>query len=110
MHIMCHSECTLHPVYASTMSSVTPYVPAGVPDGYYLKGPGLVAPCPQGEYKIGSGALAACTKCRQGVTTPGEASPSPDFCNGRCGFQEWDVDTSCELYICALHIQDGTTM
>ena len=52
-----------------------------VPEGYYLKGPGQVAPCPKGEYKVGFEALPSCTKCAAGVTTPGEASISAAACN-----------------------------
>lgn len=55
---------------------------AGIPAGFYLKGPGMVAPCPKGEYKVGQGAAAACTKCAKGVTTATEASGSIDACNG----------------------------
>ena len=52
-----------------------------VPEGYYLKGPGQVAPCPKGEWKSGFEALPSCTKCAAGVTTPGEASTSAAACN-----------------------------
>ena len=51
-----------------------------VPEGYYLKGPGQVAPCPKGEYKSGFEALPSCTKCVAGVTTTGEASTSSAAC------------------------------
>jgi hypothetical protein len=45
-----------------------------VPPGYYLKGPGQVAPCPKGEFKSGYGAVASCSKCATGVSTKDEAS------------------------------------
>jgi len=51
-----------------------------VPEGYYLKGPGQVAPCPKGEYKAGFEALPSCTKCAAGVSTKTEASTSEAAC------------------------------
>jgi hypothetical protein len=51
-----------------------------VPKGYYLKGPGQVAPCPKGEYKDTTGAAASCTKCVAGVTTEAEASIAETAC------------------------------
>ena len=35
---------------------------AVVPAGYYLKAPGMVAPCPMGEWKAGAGLPGNCTK------------------------------------------------
>ena len=52
-----------------------------VPAGYYLKGPGQVAPCPKGEYKKDTGAAASCSKCAAGVTTLKEASTDETACN-----------------------------
>lgn len=54
--------------------------PAVVPPGYYLKGPGQVAPCPQGEWKSGIGADGNCTRCAMGVTTEGPAATSELNC------------------------------
>jgi hypothetical protein len=54
--------------------------PAVVPAGYYLKGPGQIAPCPKGEWKSGTGTNGNCTKCAFGVTTSAEASISIDNC------------------------------
>ena len=51
-----------------------------MPKGYYLKGPGQVAPCPKGEYKDTTGAAASCTKCAAGVTTEAEASIAETAC------------------------------
>lgn len=51
-----------------------------MPAGYYLKGPGQIAPCPKGEYKAGIGTNGNCTKCAFGVTTIAEASISVDNC------------------------------
>lgn len=51
-----------------------------VPEGFYLKGPGQVAPCPKGEYKVGFTTVASCSKCAAGVTTASQASTSPDNC------------------------------
>lgn len=51
-----------------------------VPEGYYLKGPGQVAPCPKGEYKSGFAEAAACTKCAAGATTEAVASTYKDNC------------------------------
>jgi len=53
-----------------------------IPPGYYLKGPGQVAPCPQGEFKSGTGSDANCGKCAIGVTTLTAASTSVKFCAG----------------------------
>ncbi len=55
-------------------------LPAVVPPGYYLKGPGQVAPCPKGEYKSGYGAVASCNKCAVGVSTKAEASTAVTDC------------------------------
>lgn len=51
-----------------------------VPPGYYLKMPGVVAPCPMGEWKDGTGPAGNCTKCPFGVTTPTEGSTSAAAC------------------------------
>jgi hypothetical protein len=51
-----------------------------VPPGYYLKGPGQVAPCPKGEYKSGYDGLASCSKCAEGVSTLAEASTTQAAC------------------------------
>jgi hypothetical protein len=51
-----------------------------VPAGYYLKGPGQVAPCPKGEYRQFSDSVASCSKCANGVTTLNEASTSDAAC------------------------------
>lgn len=51
-----------------------------VPAGYYLKGPGEVAPCPMGEYQAGNDPVAQCTKCAAGVTTAAENSTSRAEC------------------------------
>jgi hypothetical protein len=51
-----------------------------VPEGYYLKAPGQVAPCPKGEYKSGFAEAAACAKCASGATTQGVASTHKDNC------------------------------
>lgn len=51
-----------------------------MPEGYYLKGPGQVAPCPKGEFKAGFDALPSCTKCAAGVSTLNEASISEAAC------------------------------
>lgn len=53
---------------------------AVVPEGYYLKGPGQVAPCPMGEYKSGFGAASSCVKCATGVTTNSVGSSSEAAC------------------------------
>ena len=66
--------CLLSP--PSLLSLLT----ADVPPGYYLKGPGQVAPCPKGEYKSGYDAVAACSKCAEGVTTLAEASTNQAAC------------------------------
>lgn len=51
-----------------------------MPAGFYLKGPGQVAPCPKGEWKAGTGAGASCTKCAVGVSTKSEASTAETDC------------------------------
>lgn len=51
-----------------------------VPEGYYLKGPGQVAPCPKGEYKSGFAPAPSCDKCANGVSTVSEASISVKNC------------------------------
>jgi hypothetical protein len=51
-----------------------------VPEGYFLKGPGQVAPCPKGEYKSGFLAAPSCDKCAAGVSTLKEASTSEADC------------------------------
>jgi hypothetical protein len=51
-----------------------------VPEGYYLKAPGQVAPCPKGEYKSGFTEAASCTKCAAGSTTRAVASIHKDNC------------------------------
>jgi len=51
-----------------------------VPEGFYLKGPGQVAPCPKGEFKSGVGPTASCTKCAYGVTTRAVGSTSEANC------------------------------
>jgi hypothetical protein len=48
--------------------------------GYYLKGPGQVAPCPKGGAESGYDAVAACSKCAEGVTTLAEASTNQAAC------------------------------
>lgn len=53
---------------------------AVVPPGYFLKGPGQVAPCPQGEWKAGIGTDGNCTRCAMGVTTEGPAATSESNC------------------------------
>lgn len=55
---------------------------AEVPEGYYLQGPGQVAPCPRGEYSNGPyvAGSSTCTKCAVGVTTPDVASTSEANC------------------------------
>lgn len=53
---------------------------AVVPAGYYLKGPGQVAPCPKGEYKADLNPNGNCSKCAFGVTTSAEGSISVDNC------------------------------
>jgi hypothetical protein len=61
----------------------------GVPAGYFLQGPGQVAPCPVGEYSTvggaaaaAAGAIGACQRCPTGVTTLAEASASIAACTG----------------------------
>jgi hypothetical protein len=56
---------------------------AVVPPGYYLKSPGVAAPCPQGEWKSGTDSTGSCTKCPVGVTTPDVASTSNASCSGK---------------------------
>jgi hypothetical protein len=51
-----------------------------VPEGYFLKAPGQVAPCPKGEYKSGFAEAPSCDKCAAGVTTQGVASSHKDNC------------------------------
>lgn len=62
------------------MTGATSPTQCVIPAGYYLKGPGQVAPCPKGEWKSGVGLSANCTKCAFGVTTLAEASTSIDNC------------------------------
>lgn len=87
---ICHHYLTAAPLQSESTSSSSELQAAdrhvvqraGIPAGFYLKGPGMVAPCPKGEYKVGQGAAAACTKCAKGVTTAAEASGTIDACNG----------------------------
>lgn len=53
---------------------------AVVPEGFYVKGPGQVAPCPFGEYKQGFAAAPSCTKCAKGVSTTNVGSTSEAAC------------------------------
>jgi len=53
-----------------------------VSEGYFLKGPGQVAPCPKGEYKSGFSAASTCDKCPTGTTTLQQASKSAADCKG----------------------------
>jgi hypothetical protein len=53
---------------------------AVVGPGYYLKGPGQVAPCPRGEWKAGIGSDGNCTRCALGVTTLDIAASSELNC------------------------------
>lgn len=55
-------------------------LPAVVPEGYFLRGPGQVAACPKGEYKAGTSTTATCTKCAVGVTTESEGSNAEADC------------------------------
>lgn len=52
-----------------------------VPAGFYLRGPGEVAPCPMGEYQATNTTVGKCTKCSAGVTTAAEQSISKAACN-----------------------------
>jgi hypothetical protein len=56
---------------------------AVVPAGYFLKGPGQVAPCPKGEWKSGTATEGNCTRCAQGVTTEAMAAISEASCNSK---------------------------
>jgi hypothetical protein len=49
--------------------------------GFYLRGPGEVAPCPKGEYQATNTTVGQCTKCEPGVTTQYEQSVSNTDCN-----------------------------
>lgn len=51
-----------------------------VPAGYYLKSPGVAAPCPRGEFKVGLGSDGTCVKCAPGVTTRNIAATNPKEC------------------------------
>lgn len=51
------------------------------PAGYFLKGPGQVAPCPVGEFKATQGNDASCTACGAGITTAASASTSATACS-----------------------------
>jgi hypothetical protein len=53
---------------------------AVIPPGFYMKAPGVIAPCPMGEWKDGTGPAGNCTKCVFGVTTASEASASAASC------------------------------
>jgi hypothetical protein len=55
---------------------------AVVPEGFYLKGPGQVAPCVRGTFKSGFLPAAECTPCGRGVLTPREGSTSAANCTG----------------------------
>jgi hypothetical protein len=70
---MCRSSCPerMYPLCCAAV----------VPAGYYLKGPGQVAPCPQGEWKAGVGTDGNCTKCAVGIDTPRMASTSEADCS-----------------------------
>lgn len=54
---------------------------AVVPEGYYLKMPGQVAPCLRAEYKSGFAEAPSCTKCVNGATTLDVASVSEANCS-----------------------------
>jgi hypothetical protein len=54
---------------------------AVIPPGFYMKGPGMIAPCPVGEWKDGTGPAGNCTKCAFGVTTAFEASKTAAECS-----------------------------
>jgi hypothetical protein len=51
-----------------------------VPAGFYLKSPGVAAPCPKGEYKVGLASDGACVKCAPGVSTAAIAATGPREC------------------------------
>lgn len=53
-----------------------------VPEGYFVKAPGQVAPCARGAYKAGFAAVIDCSPCAGGVTTPQEGSKSEAACSG----------------------------
>ena len=52
-----------------------------IPPGFYMKAPGMIAPCPVGEWKDGTGPAGNCTKCAFGVTTAFEASKTAAECS-----------------------------
>lgn len=68
-----HHWCVQHTDTVSVCFAV-------VPEGFYVKGPGQVAPCPLGEYKQGFAAAPSCTKCAKGVSTSAVGSSSEVSC------------------------------
>jgi hypothetical protein len=72
---------------------------AVVGPGYYLKGPGQVAPCPRGEWKAGIGSDGNCTRCALGVTTLDIAASSELNCTS--GSFAHSVRVMCSIPHCA---------
>jgi hypothetical protein len=72
-------SCVTASVFVSV--SVCPTA-AAVPLGYFLKGPGVAAPCPKGTYTNSTRSLAQCVACPLGTTTVKEGAPSSDACTG----------------------------
>lgn len=77
---LCASLSKMIPLPMQSLPCPVARARAVVPPGYFLKGPGQVAPCPAGEWKSGVGAAANCVKCAFGVTTASIASTSADAC------------------------------
>lgn len=73
--VPCPPAYTTNGATASTNSSA-----CLVPPGYFVRGPGQIAPCPKGEHKEGFSAVGTCTKCATGVTTLQVGSTSVDAC------------------------------
>jgi hypothetical protein len=50
------------------------------PAGWYVKSPGVVAPCPKGEYKSVQSLATSCTACGEGISTVNTASTAQTAC------------------------------